>query len=63
MNNTTSSPTADEPTPPAPASAPPAATVVHAPTPRTARGGEKTAWWITFGVILFAIVTMLSLWN
>lgn len=33
------------------------------PPGRTTRTGEKTAWWITFGIILFAIVAMLSLWN
>jgi len=35
------------------------------PAPRTGRTGrgEKTAWWITFGVLTFTLVAMLSLWN
>lgn len=61
MNDMTAPLTADAPTPPAAASAPPAA--ASSPTPRTAGSREKTAWWITFGVIVFAIVAMLSLWN
>jgi hypothetical protein len=53
MNDMTAPLTADAPTAPAPSSR----------TPRVARSGEKTAWWIAFGVIVFAIVAMLSLWN
>ena len=52
MNDMTAPPTADAPTA-APSSR----------TPRAAGNGEKTAWWIAFGVIVFAIVAMLSLWN
>ncbi|WP_279432146.1 MULTISPECIES: hypothetical protein [Labedella] len=39
--------------------------VTPATTPAASRTGqgEKTAWWITFGVLTLAIVTMLSLWN
>ncbi|GAA1995857.1 hypothetical protein [Microbacterium ulmi] len=32
-------------------------------TARTARTGEKTAWWITFSVLTLALVLMLGLWN
>ncbi|MDQ7876857.1 hypothetical protein Q9R08_02600 [Microbacterium sp. QXD-8] len=40
-------------------------TAVPAPPPsgRAPRTVEKTVWWITFGVIVFAIIAMLSLWN
>jgi hypothetical protein len=38
-------------------------TAVPAPSGRAPRTVEKTVWWITFGVIVFAIIAMLSLWN
>jgi hypothetical protein len=45
-------------------------TLASHPTPtthssRTSKtgGGEKTAWWITFGVLTVTLVAMLSLWN
>jgi hypothetical protein len=63
MNDITPPLTAEAPAPQAGAPAPAAATTYSSPAPRTAGSGEKTAWWITFGVILFAIVAMLSLWN
>lgn len=28
-----------------------------------ARRGEGIAWWVTFGVLTFALVAMISLWN
>lgn len=43
------------------------------PTPTTApestqaapraMSGEKAAWWAAFGILTFAVVAMLSLWN
>ncbi|WP_155855208.1 hypothetical protein [Actinotalea ferrariae] len=32
-------------------------------TDATLVSGEKTAWWITFGVLTIALVTMLGLWD
>lgn len=32
-------------------------------TPTRNQTLEKSAWWITFGVLTLAIITMLSLWN
>ncbi|MEZ3161536.1 hypothetical protein AB1K54_13485 [Microbacterium sp. BWT-B31] len=39
------------------------ASEAQAPVVRTARTGEKTAWWITFSVLTLALVLMLGLWN
>jgi hypothetical protein len=38
------------------------------PTPKTPAGpsrlnAEKTAWWVTFGVLALGIVLMLGAWN